>query len=35
MGKFLGTVLAITAAYAIYKIAVQPMIDSALKGGAK
>jgi len=32
MGKFLGTVLAITAAYAVYKIAVQPMVDSVLKG---
>ena len=32
MGKFLGTVLAITAAFAVYKLAVQPMIDSVLKG---
>jgi hypothetical protein len=32
MGKFLGMVLAITAAFAVYKLAVQPMVDSALKG---
>jgi len=25
-------VLAITAAFAVYKLAVQPMVDSALKG---
>ena len=30
MGKFLGTVLAITAAFAVYKLAVQPMVESAL-----
>lgn len=32
MGKFLGSVLAIVAAIAVYKLAVQPMIDTAMKG---
>jgi len=30
MGKFLGMVLAITAAIAVYKLAVQPVVDSFL-----
>ena len=32
MGKFLGMVLAITAAVAVYKLAVQPMVDSLMAG---
>lgn len=30
MSKFLGMVLAITAAIAVYKLAVQPMVDGFL-----
>ena len=30
MNRFLGYVLAITAAFAVYKMAVQPMVDGLL-----
>ena len=35
MSKFLGMVLAITAAVAVYKLAVQPMIDGLLTKESK